>query len=237
MAGHRGLERAPMRSAAFLALLLLAACTRGPKPPSDEPPAPSPDMHAHSRPDLHASAAPSPETAALPSAGQAENSPFDPDAPEVGGVTFRASRPFTHRAPTTPMRVAEYVVGGPRAEESALLVVHHFPGMGGSVDENLARWIGQFTQPDGSDSREAARMDRATVRGLEVWRVDVSGTYTGMQPATGAPAEALDGQRLVGVIVRAPGGPVFFKLVGPASVVETALPAFDSLVASLEPAA
>jgi hypothetical protein len=134
------------------------------------------------------------------------------------------------------MRAAEYVVPGSTESEAAVLVVHHFPGMGGSAEANLARWLGQFTQPDGSDTISAARIESATVNGLEVSRVDVTGTYTGMQAGTGAPAAPLENQRLLGAIVRGPDGPVFFKLVGPSAVVESAEPAFEELVSSVEPA-
>ncbi len=221
-----------MRYSSLLVLVLLAACTRGPKPPSDDAPErPEAPPRASERSAEAPAEAPAPAPA--PSAG--EGAGFDPRSPRVGGLAFRAPGPFAYRPASAPMRAAEYVVPGPSPAESAVLVVHHFPGMGGSVEANLARWLGQFTQPDGRDTREVARIERTTVNGLEVSRVDVTGTYTGMQPATGEPATALEGQRLVGAIVRGPEGPVFFKLVGPAPIVESALPAFEELVASLAP--
>ncbi len=212
----------------LLASACAAACTRGPRPSDDEsteaPPAPA-------RPSDHgAGVLPTPEV------NRQSPSPIDPAEPRVAGVRFRAPAPFTSRPTNVAMRRAEYVVAAPSGGEEAILSVHHFPGMGGSVEANLARWIGQFAQPDGRPSREVARVETATVNGLEVTRVDVSGTYTGMQPGSGAPAAPREGHRLLGAIVQAPEGPLFFKLVGPAPLVDSAAAAFDELVASIEPA-
>jgi hypothetical protein len=131
------------------------------------------------------------------------------------------------------MRAAEYVVPGASGEKPAVLAIHHFPGMGGSLEANIARWVGQFTQPDGKKSEDVAKIEQSEVDGMRVARVDVSGTYdAGMQmpgmPAVGPEAN----QRLLGAIVNGPNGPVFFKLVGPAGVVERVAPAFRQLLES-----
>jgi hypothetical protein len=41
------------------------------------------------------------------------------------------------------------------------------------------------------------------------------------------------GYRLLGAIVQAPEGPVFFKLTGPAATISTAESGFEALVSSL----
>jgi hypothetical protein len=61
------------------------------------------------------------------------------------------------------------------------------------------------------------------------------GTYRahagGMGGKDDAPAAAH--QELVGAIVQAPGGSVFFKLTGPAATVDAAYPDFDRMILSL----
>lgn len=126
------------------------------------------------------------------------------------------------------MRNAEYFVAGDAGE--ALLTVFHFPGMGGSVQDNVARWVGQFQGPDGA----AAPADVRTrnIAGLDVTVIDVTGTFaSGMM---GGPSTPQSNQRLLGAIVAGPNGPVFFKLVGPTATVEAAKGAFDDLIASFE---
>ena len=48
---------------------------------------------------------------------------------------------------------------------------------GGSIEANVDRWIGQFKQPDGKPSREAAKIEKKEYDGLAVHLVDLSGTF------------------------------------------------------------
>lgn len=132
------------------------------------------------------------------------------------------------------MRAAEYVLPS-RGGEPPLLTVFYFgPGQGGSVDDNLNRWISQFTQPDGSDSNAVAKRATLQVNGMPVTTVDLAGTFAGMSPMQ-APSAPKAEQRLLGAIVEGPQGPVFFKLTGEASAVEPAREAFEALVQSMRP--
>ena len=54
------------------------------------------------------------------------------------------------------------------------------------VQENLERWYGQFSRPDGRPSREVAVVTTRTVNGLEVTAVDLAGTYKA-GPTTSGP--------------------------------------------------
>ena len=75
---------------------------------------------------------------------------------------------------------------------------------------------------------------RATVvSGLKVTRAEVKGTYLSpggpmMQSTGGRP-----GYRLLGAIVEAPEGNVFFKLTGPAATIAAAEASFEALVSSV----
>jgi hypothetical protein len=130
-----------------------------------------------------------------------------------------------------PMRLATYTVA-PGAECG----VYYFgQGQGGSVEANLDRWIGQFLQADGKPSKSAAKVARRTVHGLPVNTVDVSGAYTGMGGPTAQPGPAVSGYRLLGAIVEAPQGSIFFKFVGPAKTIAQNQAAFDKMIASLQP--
>jgi hypothetical protein len=100
---------------------------------------------------------------------------------------------------------------------------------GGSVDDNVERWIEQF--------ETGAKVDRRakTVHGLRVTVVRVAGTFAG---GTGmaAAAESLPGWVMLAAIVEADGLPYFFKLIGPAAGVDRASPSFDRLVGGIAPA-
>jgi hypothetical protein len=102
------------------------------------------------------------------------------------------------------------------------------------VEPNLTRWLGQFTQPDGSDTAQKAKRSQRKLGGMNVVTVDATGTYSGGMGMPGAaPAAPQPDSQLLGAIVSGPKGPVFFKLTGPRESVERARPGFDALLHSL----
>jgi hypothetical protein len=150
----------------------------------------------------------------------------------AGGLSWSADAPFVRRRADNEIRSAEY---GVRGYEEATLGVFHFPpseGGGGSVDENVDRWVGQFTQPSGRASREVARVEPREVGDLRVTVVDIEGTFVGRM-GMGGPTEPREHWRLLGAIAEGPEGLVFFKLIGPDDAVAAAQDAFDALVESI----
>ncbi len=158
----------------------------------------------------------------------------------VAGVTFTppADAGWLEEAPSSRMRAAQYRL--PRAEgdaRDAELVVFHFGGGGGSVEDNLDRWIAQFQQPDGGSSRAAAKLEKKqTPDGLTVHLIDLAGTYVAeTRPGSGERVNQ-PGSRLLGAIVETPSGPFFVKLVGPDATVRAARDAFLKFVDSFQAA-
>src|SRR5256885_11676682 len=95
-----------------------------------------------------------------------------------GHFQFAPVKGWTVEQPTSSMRVGQYLL--PKAAgdpEDASLVVYFFGGGGGSVQANLDRWISQMAQPDGSASKDKAKVTSSTINGLKVTLLDVSGTY------------------------------------------------------------
>jgi hypothetical protein len=126
------------------------------------------------------------------------------------------------------MRVATYVVPAAKGAGAGECAVFYFgTGQGGGVDDNVARWGKQF------EGAPAPNRTTATVGGMRVTRAEVIGTYL----APGGPAMQSTGKRpgyrLLGAIVEAPEGNVFFKLTGPAATVDAAQAELDALVASI----
>lgn len=168
-------------------------------------------------------------SASSPSAAHAR--PRDQAEDIAGGIAWHVEEPLVARAPSSEARAAEYIV---RDHPEAQLAVFHFGrGEGGSVDDNVHRWVEQFRQPDGRPSSEVAQITHRDASGLPVTLVDVSGHYGGMG-ASGASADASD-QRMLGAIVEGPEGLVFFKLIGPAEVVEAGRDAFERMLGTIHP--
>jgi hypothetical protein len=154
--------------------------------------------------------------------------PASPDVPSAaGGIRWKVPAGWT-AGRTNPMRVATYAVPGAKGAEAGECTVFFFgPGQGGGVDENVARWAKQF------EGSPAPKRSPRTVSGMAVILAEVEGTYLnpggGMMTSQGKKP----GYRLLGAIVEAPQGRVFFKMTGPAATVAAARAAFDGLVASI----
>src|SRR5574341_2055418 len=58
---------------------------------------------------------------------------------------------------TSSMRLAQWSYGS----KSEIVVFYFGEGQGGSVEANLDRWYGQFEQPDGSSTRERAKVSKS----------------------------------------------------------------------------
>jgi hypothetical protein len=150
----------------------------------------------------------------------------------AGGLTWNDSAPLTRRAPKSSMRAAEYGLAG---DDKLELTVFYFgPDQGGTVDANITRWLGQITQPDGSDTAKKAKRATRKVGDIEVSTLEVAGTYSGGMMMPGAPVqEPTPDSMMIAAIANGPSGPVFFKMTGPKTAVEHARAAFDQMIESL----
>jgi hypothetical protein len=147
----------------------------------------------------------------------------------AAGVTWSYPSRWTKGGPRT-MRIVTYVVpaaeGDPEAAECA--VSYFGSGAGGDVEMNIQRWVGQF---DGSPV-PVRKEDK--VSGMSIAKVEIAGAY--LAPA--GPMMASQGKKenfkLLGAIVEAPEGKLFFKLTGPAKTVQGAAAELDALLGSIE---
>jgi hypothetical protein len=217
----------------LLVLLAALGCDDDPVArPTPRPSAPPPDPHATEvfRENPHAQ---NPH-AQVPQA-QVPTAPAGELGPEaIGGVTWHAPDPFQRIRPSSQMRAAEYVYPEQEGEQAGTMTVFYFgTGQGGSIEDNVERWLGQLTQPDGSPTRDRARIEETEVNGMRVTTVDATGTFaqSPMMGGSGAPRE---NQRLLGAIVVGPQGPVFFKMVGDATLMERAQGHFEALIQSFQ---
>jgi hypothetical protein len=103
---------------------------------------------------------------------------------------------------------------------------------GGTVEANIERWYGQFKQPDGSNSKERAKVEKRTIAGQEVHVVDISGTYKD-QAGPFAPAVEREKYRMLAAIIVTEQGNFFLKFYGPQRTVAEHEKAFDGMVESL----
>ncbi|MFN0087174.1 MAG: hypothetical protein ACKVX9_17430 [Blastocatellia bacterium] len=182
-------------------------------------------------------AAPSSTTPATdaPTAPPASGIAVGHEAPATGAEEAAPGAPVKWAAPSrwgskpaSGMRAATYLIpAAPGDDEGAELAV--FTNIGGGVQANIDRWIGQFEAADAP----RAKQKKETINGFAVTSVDLTGTFKGGGMAMGQTSGPKGGYRLLGAIIETPGGEVFFKMTGPAKTMAAAQPEFQSLLKSL----
>jgi hypothetical protein len=108
-------------------------------------------------------------------------------------------------------------------------------GAGGSIDDNVNRWVGQFVGPGGAAAK--AQRDKATVSGCEVEVVDLSGTYKDSPagPFAGGKTVMRENYRMLGAIIQSKEkGNYFLKLYGPKATIDANEKGFQEMVKSLK---
>jgi hypothetical protein len=94
-------------------------------------------------------------------------------------------------------------------------------GAGGSIDDNIARWAGQFSQPDGSETSDKLKTRKATVAGQDVTYVDIRGTYEDKAgPFVPGPGVKREHYRMLAAIISTKkAGNYFIKFYGPENTI------------------
>lgn len=113
-------------------------------------------------------------------------------------------------------------------------------GAGGSVQANIDRWCGQFSQPDGSATKDKASTKKLNISGCAVTLVDIPGTYKDMPggPFAGGQAVERPNYRMLAAIIEVPErGSSFLKFYGPAATVSAHADGFRKMVEGMVPAA
>lgn len=107
---------------------------------------------------------------------------------------------------------------------------------GGSLEANIERWFGQFTQPDGKATKDVAKVTKKKINEQDATIVDISGSFKetmGGGPFSGGKTVVREDYRMLGGIVQTPAGQYFFKLYGPAKTIAAAEPGFMKMMDSV----
>lgn len=152
--------------------------------------------------------------------------PAIPAAPAAGVPRYALPDGWTEEPPATSMRLAQ--IAGPGDIECALF---SFPG-GGSVEANIARWIDQFEQVDGTSSRDHARTMSMNIDGSPATFVRVAGTFMSQNPPMSGPIVPMESYGLFGVVFEVQPDPYFLKCVGPRDAIEAQAESLTQLVGS-----
>lgn len=109
-------------------------------------------------------------------------------------------------------------------------------GAMGTVEANINRWYLQYSQPDGSDTADAAKITETKINGLDVTWVDIKGTLLdrpGGPMAGGKVIERENYRTLAAIVQTGEFGQYFIKLYGPGQTIADQEKAFKAFVESM----
>lgn len=219
---------------AFALLVALGCKDKGPVPTGDSPASGAPKVGTTETTGAHPGAANPHAGLDIPPPGHAAAGAPTPDASgmlDVGAIAFKVPDAWTVQTPKSSMRRAQLSAAG--SGGPAELVVYYFGPQGaGSDEENIDRWIGQFTKPDGSKVYNAD-ISSMNVAGHAITRVEVAGQYSNTMGAPGSAPSTVSDQRLLAAIASTSNGPYYFKLIGPDATVSEQRDTFDALLKSI----
>ncbi|MBM3954897.1 MAG: hypothetical protein FJ309_09830 [Planctomycetes bacterium] len=154
-----------------------------------------------------------------------------------GAFSLEAPAGWTRVQPKSTIVETEFAIPSEGDAPAGRMTVM---GAGGSVQANIDRWYGQFTQPDGSATKDKAVTKTVKIAQCTVTMVDVAGTYKDAPAGPFAGGKAVDraGYRMLAAIVETPAAGIYFlKFYGPAATVSKHADGFRAMVEGLVPAA
>src|SRR5262245_39243612 len=75
---------------------------------------------------------------------------------EAAGLRFSVPKTWERVPAPSDVRAAQYKIPGSGGQDGELILFYFGKDKGGSVQDNLERWYGQFTRPDGKPSKDTA---------------------------------------------------------------------------------
>ncbi len=146
----------------------------------------------------------------------------------IDGLKSRAPADWTEEEPKDKrMRFKQFRLpkGDGDKFDTELVLFFFGPGAGGGLDQNITRWKGLMTAPEGKSIDDLFKVEKFKVGDVAVTYTDVEATYKG--PPFGEKIEPRPNYRMINVYFDSKNGPYFFRLLGPAKTVEKHKKGFD----------
>jgi len=102
---------------------------------------------------------------------------------------------------------------------------------GGSIDANVERWKGQFSQPGGGSNDDATKVEEIDVNGMNTHMVTISGTYAERAKMTDPPSMR-ENYRMLAAIIETGDRQYFIKFYGGVATVEANTERFEAFIKS-----
>lgn len=148
----------------------------------------------------------------------------------LGKLQSKAPADWKRQEPKS--RIVAYEFSAPAAPGDKAEGRFTVMAAGGSVQDNIDRWYGQFVQPDGKSTKERAKVEKKQIAGQEVHIVDMSGTYKD-SPGPFAEGVNRENYRMLAAIIVTDDANFFFKFYGPRGTIAAQEKAFHGMLDSL----
>ncbi|MCC6547374.1 hypothetical protein IT570_09425 [Candidatus Sumerlaeota bacterium] len=149
------------------------------------------------------------------------------------GIGFNIPTRY-HVGEPAAMRIAQFGVSARSGDGMGEFVVFYFGrGQGGSVEDNVGRWVRQFA-PAAGKTTPVTRYEHGHVGNLEVTRVTMEGTYSAgaMAPGGAKPGAQEDWALDAFIVEGGPEGSLYIRLTGPDALVRGEKETIDGIIAS-----
>jgi hypothetical protein len=156
-----------------------------------------------------------------------------------GKITLLAPEDWVNVKPKS--NIVQYEFSAPKLDEKdkdkAARIT--FTASGGTIEDNIVRWYGQFEQPDKSATKDKAKVEKFDADGQTIHWVDIPGTFKDtMGAGPFAPSKAptmRENYRMLGAIIETKGqGNHYVKITGPAETVEKLAEGFRKMLKELK---
>ena len=156
-----------------------------------------------------------------------------------GKIKLQAPEEWVNVKPKS--NIVQYEFSAPKLEEKdkdkAARIT--FTASGGTIEDNIVRWYGQFEQPDKSATKNKASIEKFEVDGQIVHWVDIPGTFKDtMGAGPFAPSKAptmRENYRMLGAIIETKEmGNHYVKITGPTETVEKLAEGFKKMLKELK---
>lgn len=146
---------------------------------------------------------------------------------EIGPMMLTAPQEWVRRQPSSQFLITEFTLPKPDdgTDDGRLTV----STAGGTIEDNLARWRGQFGGQPETQSQETL-----DVGGVAITLVDYSGTFTDSLGMF-APGPQRPDYRMIGAVIPLGGQLFFVKGYGPAKTIEANAARIHAFLESLKP--
>jgi hypothetical protein len=152
----------------------------------------------------------------------------------LDGLQARTPANWLVQTPANEMRAYQFKV--PRVDgdkKDAELIIFFFgKGSGGSAQDNVKRWKGQFRPPEGKSIDDVSKIEKFDVSGVPVTYLDIQGTFLSKFPpfAPNAKVTPMPHYRSLGVYFGSKNGPYFIRMTGPEKTVTENKKAFEGWI-------